>query len=330
MMAKLNRKLHIGARAQLALAMLASIAYGGAAHAQGEDGTPAERNVLIISEMLSGRYDNANQAYFDRRLKKAEPSVHERMHLVVNPVDADISEHAFFAEFSRSAEDAAPAGMLFSLKADNDAQAVRMTVRSLDKSPKGKIRKRALRDSKSCDILWREEAGQFRGTTDPASPCSGDNGFQPREFLLSEDALWVDFAQNEKGHFVLERARDFSCYVDVPGVGGGRDIPYKRYQIEDTHDKGGRSWVTLDDGTELSITLQNIRWPMNNLENIFTRHSFVIYIGKKEGEENKEIGYAWTMPDAQRIGVNLKWMLVNCYMLSNEDVTPFFKTEPRL
>ena len=38
-----------------------------AAFAQGQDGTPAERNLQIIAELLPGNYDNANQAYFDQR-----------------------------------------------------------------------------------------------------------------------------------------------------------------------------------------------------------------------------------------------------------------------
>ena len=38
-----------------------------AAYAQGQDSTPAERNLLIMAEMLPGVYDNANQAYFDQR-----------------------------------------------------------------------------------------------------------------------------------------------------------------------------------------------------------------------------------------------------------------------
>ena len=67
---------------------------------------------------------------------------------------------------------------------------------------------------------------------------------------------------------------------------------------------------------------------MNNLRNVFTRHSLVLYIGKKESadQESKEISYTWTSPDAQRIGLNLMWMLTNCYMISNEDVTPSLNT----
>jgi len=142
--------------------------------------------------------------------------------------------------------------------------------------------------------------------------------------MLSKDAV--------DDHFALDRARIFSCYIDLPGVGGGRDIPFKRYQISDVHDLGGEKWVTTDDGQEIGINLFRVMWTFNNLEGVFTRPSFVMYIKTKEEDNSvKEVSYAWTEPDAQRIGINLKWMLVNCYMVSNEDVVPFYKTdEPRL
>jgi len=157
-----------------------------------------------------------------------------------------------------------------------------------------------------------------------------------RDMMLSKDALWLSFSDQSKGsvddHFALDRARIFSCYIDLPGVGGGRDIPFKRYQISDVHDLGGEKWVTTDDGQEIGINLFRVMWTFNNLEGVFTRPSFVMYIKtKEEGNSVKEVSYAWTEPDAQRIGINLKWMLVNCYMVSNEDVVPFYKTdEPRL
>ena len=37
----------------------------------------------------------------------------------------------------------------------------------------------------------------------------------------------------------------------------------------------------------------------------------------------KDHGYAFTVPDADRLGLNLKWALVSCYMKSNRFETPF-------
>ncbi len=319
-----------------ALATIITINGGGVAFAQGQDGTPSERNIMIVDRMLPGYYDNANQAYFDRRLKKVDGAVHRRMGLTIERVEAEnFSDRSFVAIFEGEDEaDIAPTRALLALEVDNKAEAVRMKTYLLGPLPKKRLRKKDAVYTEGCDILWREEAGQFRGVLETPGVCSVDGDTPPHilisEYLLSEDALWLSVWQGNQSHFVLERARNFSCYVDVPGVGGGRDIPFKRYQIEKTHDKGGKSWITLDDGSELSVTLQNIHWPMNNEKDVFTRHSFVLYIGTRKDDEIKEVSYTWTEPNAQRIGINLKWMLANCYMLSNREVTPFFKDEPRL
>ncbi|MEM6683077.1 MAG: hypothetical protein AAF607_12640 [Pseudomonadota bacterium] len=308
--------------ALIAAFLIGSFAATHSAFAQGEDGTKAQRNLQIIAEMLPGRYDNANQSYFDRRLKKPEGQRHARSALQVARLDApDISAAVFRATLSRG--EAAAQSFVYALNVDEkDSEAVRMRVYAADAAADvGK-------DSylKGCDLLWREEAGQFAGSVESSRKCKSKHA--ATAMLLSEDALWANFKDSDQGYFTLERARSFSCYVDVPGVGGGRDIPYKRYEIADIHDKGGKEWIALDDGSEVSITLTNVRWPMNNLKGIFTRHSFVMYVGKRENGEEREVSYAWTLPTAPRIGMNLKWMLVNCYMLSSQDVTPFFKDEP--
>lgn len=303
------------------------LALPSTAYAQGEDGTRAERNLLVIAEMLPGRFDNANQSYFDSRLKEPAAEQHPRFHTTIKRVEAlEIGEYVFSVTFDGQAEGDPKEYFLYSLAVNNDGWSVRMKIYAKS-SPDDDVPATYL---PGCDIFWLEEAGQFRAIQEKDNCRIGSHATLAREILLSQDALWVKFRADPRRHYTLERARPFSCYLDVPGVGGGRDIPYKRYQIPSIHDRGGEVWTTLDDGSEISIRLQNIRWPMNNLKNIFTRHSFVIYINKREGGKTEEITYAWAAPDAQRIGVNLKWMLVNCFMINNENVTPFFKTEPRL
>ncbi len=38
------------------------------AMAQGEDSTPFERDLQLVTTLLEGGFDNANQAYFDSRI----------------------------------------------------------------------------------------------------------------------------------------------------------------------------------------------------------------------------------------------------------------------
>ena len=66
-----------------------------------------------------------------------------------------------------------------------------------------------------------------------------------------------------------------------------------------------------------------VDWPMNNYKGAFARDSLVVYVSEETDEGRQELGYAFTVPEADRIGINLKWMLVNCFMQSNADTTPF-------
>ena len=66
-----------------------------------------------------------------------------------------------------------------------------------------------------------------------------------------------------------------------------------------------------------------VDWPINNYIGYFTRDSLVIYIMEKMSTGTiKEHGYAFTVPEANRVGINLKWMLASCFMISGQEATP--------
>lgn len=289
--------------------------------ARGQDSTRAERNAQIISRLLEGRHDNANQAYFDRRLSEPEENRHTRYHLTIDRV-ADETRHVFWHQMSAQSQshDEGPLRWLTRLSPDADGWGVRLAFYTPATGDNEATR------IEGCDLVWREEAGQFRAYGE-GDACTADT---PRSMMLSEDQLWFSLDGEKKRPYALERARVFQCYMDVPGVGGGRDIPYRRYQLGEVHDRGGKAEVTLDDGQQLYVRLQNVRWPINNLENIFTRHFMVLYVGETKDDESTEIAYTWTQPKAQRIGLNLKSLLVNCFMLNNEEIEPFYRDEPEL
>ena len=311
------RAAYAGAALVLSLAALAP------AWSQGQDGTPAERNAQIIAELLPGRYDNRNQVYFDRRLSLSEPDARPRMHarIAADPL-ASTEDRVFRLGLAEG--DGSMAELLLVLRADTDPSVTRML---LYQSPGVGGALSGARYLEGCDLLWRREAAQFRARSE-GGECTAPGGeIVPGEMILAPEGLWLARPGSD-GYLELDRARDFSCYIDVPGVGGGREIPYRRYEIADIHDAGGQGWVELKDGGEVGLRLQVVRWPMNNLQGTFTRHSMVLYIDTREDGEVTEVAYGWTVPDATRIGINLKSMLVNCFTLSNEDVLPYFREEP--
>jgi len=280
--------------------------------AQGEDSTTAERDLLVINAMLPGIYASANQSYFD--VRGSRETKHRPLFVDIRPVDVPSAGDYVLAVSGYYDNDPEQViePMLWSLAEDKSTNTVRMRIWHLTEDEV-----RVTGNRSYCDVFWRRESGQFRATS--GGGCEGfASGFQ-----VSETQLWIDYASEEAGDYQLHRARPFQCYADIPGVGGGVDIPYKRYEGFNIHDQGGRFRFTSDEGRDLMVMLWAVDWPINNQAGLFTRDSLVIYVNEFLDEGMKQHAYAFTPPSSDRIGINLKWMLVNCYMESNRDVTPF-------
>ena len=156
---------------------------------------------------------------------------------------------------------------------------------------------------------------------------------------LSHEALWIrditldkDLNQltgNVDGVFYkLRRARQFTCYADMPGVSGGRDIPFTRFADLKISDQGGFvSFRSKEDPPRtIGVSLRNVDWQMNNEIGAYTRDSLVMYIYevKDDGSAGEFFGYTFTRPDSDRLGINLGFILVNCFIVSNREATPEF------
>lgn len=291
----------------------------GAALAQGQDSEPFERDLMVITTLLEGGFDNANQSYFDVRGKRE--SKHRRIHQSVQPVSmADLGDYVFLVSGYWDSDPGKPtASQLWSLAADPASATVRMQLWALEPGTEAGDLPAAdmLSAADACELLWRREAAQFRAT--PRFSCAQD---LPTEVVLSDRQLWTTFKAPDQD-FQMHRVRRFDCYADIPGVGGGRDEPYDRYDGLELHDQGGQAWFTHKDGRRFRITLFLVDWPINNYTGTFTRDSLVIYLAEDLGDTMKDHGYAFTVPDADRLGLNLKWALVSCYMKSNRFETPF-------
>ena len=327
-------------------------------YAQGQDGTPAERDLSVIAVMLPGTYDNREQVYFDGRLGIREEARHERVTSLIKRVDLPaFGPYAFFVRDHRNNEPENPYRMrIYSFSADNDEQAVRMKIYYLEGDMMATYKDAHLDPSlladrtpentmilPGCDVFWKREAGQFHGAM-KEDECRWDwpdrgEVITDYHMMLSGNALWlrdrtfdsnsVQITGNPDGvYHKLTRARDFTCYADMPGVSGGRDIPYTRFDNLKITDQGGQTrFISKEDPPRtIEINLRNVDWQMNNETGAYTRDSLVMYISSRneDGSPGEFFGYTFTQPDAERLGINLGFILVNCFMVSNRDATPEF------
>lgn len=277
--------------------------------AQGQDSAPWERDLQVIAALLPGDYSNANQSYFDRRIGR--PVQHQAVEAQIAPVDGG----SFELILNTTGGD--PVGRYrLHLQQAGDSGAPGLSVQPVPPSPP----EGAISDAPPapCYLAWRRSAAEF--VAEQPEPCHAG---AIERLVLSERQLWVALQGRDAATFELHRARRFECYADIPGVGGGRDEPYDRYDELSMHDQGGSAWFTSKEGRRLGISMLRVDWPINNYEGAFARDSLVVYVSEETSAGREELGYAFTVPDADRIGINLKWMLVNCFMQSNEAIKPF-------
>ncbi len=275
------------------------------AWAQGEDSLPSERDLAVIATMLPGIYDNNNQTYFEGRTGVDETLRHARRRIDIEDLPEPAA--AFDVRLSTPGDNTAsePTMLRAQLGHDDALGQVTMTLTGDDGAP--------------CRYTWSREPQQFRAQR--AGACPDD---MPQSIILGQQQLWWYPSAEGAGALEFHRARQFECYVDMPGVGGGRDIPYTRYDGIVLHDRGATHWFMTDEdpSREIGITLWQVDWPINNYKGVFTRDSLVIYVSEKVDEGSKEHGYAFVEPDAERVGINLKWLLATCFMESNSVTRP--------
>lgn len=318
------------------------------AWAQGQDSTPAERNLLIMAELLPGHYDNVNQQYFDTRRGLADADRHARIATTIAAIDApSFGRHAFlWINESRVGDTIERSWRVATLEPGPGEDEVTMrhylqmgaepvpsdwAVWSPDQ----------LQRTVGCDYVFKRRAGHFRGVQ-RARACEfdwqGERVYTDNEISLSIDELWfhdhkwtVKEGRRITGvlsaePYWLERSRQFHCYADVPGVGGGVDIPFERYDDLVLHDKGDTHWFDTREQTprRLGFSLRRVTWHvLNEANGNFNRNSLVLYVMEKMPDGSlKDHGYVFTDPDAERIAVNLKWILVNCAMTRRDAARP--------
>lgn len=318
------------------------------AWAQGQDSTPGERYLLVMAELLPGIYDNANQHYFDKRRQLDDRDRHSRINTTITRINAPaFGEYVFLWVNSLKKDETDQISYrIASLHANGaDDEIVmrhyfRMTG-AINEGDLASLTPADLQRTEGCDYYFKRRAGQFHGVQKEQS-CrfnwNGSDVYTVNTIELSESELWfkdhkysADNVQRLTGvasgePYWLERSRIFHCYADIPGVGGGKDIPFERYENFTLHDKGGVHWFTTRDTEQRSIgiALQSITWHVLNEDNgNFNRDSLVLYTMEKMPDGNvKDHGYAFTEPQATRIGNNMKWMLVNCAMTARDRARP--------
>ena len=112
----------------------------------------------------------------------------------------------------------------------------------------------------------------------------------------------------------LRRASRFSCWISARKFAGKADgTPQWTFQRGQTFDQGGRiAFPGGGEAPDFSIRLRNVTWAKGSSN----KPSLVLYIHKEDPA--RAVSYAWASPDADFVGINLRWMQGSCSRVAED------------
>lgn len=115
------------------------------------------------------------------------------------------------------------------------------------------------------------------------------------------------------GESEIRRARHFSCWVSTRKFAGKEDgsEDWTFSRGLELFDQGGRVFVPgNDEAPDVTVRLRNVTWAKGSRN----RPAFVLYMHKEDPV--RAVSYSWASPDAELIGINLRWVQASCGLVA--------------
>lgn len=278
---------------------------------------------------FEGRFDNYAQYMEDKEKKVEHP--HEWIHSIFKRVDLpQIGKYVFFVQqYMDGNPEKVYRQRLYLFEPDNDA--IKLTIYNFDDEPKYRNAHLApeklkdltfanLKTVPGCEVFWRfdEKQQRFNGTMKP-NACKvfsqrlGKNIIITDDLFLTKDEIWInDQARDEAGNYVfgnksgihhkLKKVRIFKGWTAVLKDNStemrNEDPPADQWTAQsnlEIHDQGG-------------IVKINEKFSAQLAQLTHKSGIKVLKLSIIENASGKAIAYTWTNPEAERIGINLRWI----------------------
>jgi hypothetical protein len=261
--------------------------------------------------LFPGQWDSDRHVFFAADAGMDENMIAPRQHIEITPLDdADQPDNATAFQATRTVAGAEPAALRHTFSVHAESQSVRQEI-----AVPGEAGSWSPID---CHVDWKRSGPQFQGAA-AGDACSkvfqrpSGGGALKAHLMLSEKDFWVSVSRGEnKIESRLRRARPFECWTAIlrgaehgDSGEGMRDWDFRRGVK--LHDQGGEAELITDEETprRIRLRLRNVDWPYGT-----NRPSLTLYI--LEGDSDRAVSYAWNEGDAERIGINLRWLQASC------------------
>lgn len=290
-----------------------------------------EHDLKLFTGWFEGRFDNYAQFYNDKENKVEHP--HEHIHSIFKRVDlSKIGKDVFFVQQYLDGDEAKIFRQrLYIFTPDKKEKALKLTIYSFDDEAKYRnshldptklngLAMTNLTTTNGCEVYWKlnKIRDKFEGymkkdTCKVASKRLNKTIIITDDLFLTKDEIWInDQAKDEQGNYVfgnkanihakLKRVRWFEGWTSILKTGettmANKDFTAEEYDGKTKiviHDQGGT--VKLND--KYSVELAQLQ----HRSGLWVMTFKVI-----ENASGKAISYTWTTPEAERIGINLRWI----------------------
>lgn len=265
--------------------------------------------------LFDGQWDNDRHVFFAEDAGMDTTPIAPRQHIHIRRLELEADQQSGESpivefEAARTVAESEPAHIRHLFSIDTQVQSIRQSMAVLKED--------GTRRGIGCEVLWNRQGAQFEGHAvgagcdDVFPEPKGDAQLNVR-MTLSENDFWVVAHRGEAlTEARFRRARPFECWTAIlRGASHGdtgegmRDWDFRR-GVE-LHDQGGEAELITDEETprKIRLKLRNVDWPYGT-----NRPSLTLYI--MEGESDRAVSYAWNEGDAERIGINLRWIQASC------------------
>ena len=296
-----------------------------------------EADLKEMHTWFTGEFDNFQQVWQEKEDKTPDSLMHERIHSIFLPVKMPaLGEQVFFVKQYMDGDTNNIYRMrVYNLSIDKAEKAIRLDIYSF-KEKADETRFKSANHTPSllaalkpenfttmtgCGVFWKRENGVFIGSMKPKacnfiSKRSNKKVFITDSLKLTPNEIWIrDEAEDENGNYIfghkgkihhkLARCRPFKGWIAWRSEEGkeGKEDKYVFIGNLKLHDHGWKTRVILPDGTitPYSVELSQV---------IFEKKIPVMKLAIYEEGKSKAVTYNWTNPEAERIGINLRWIQV--------------------
>lgn len=284
-----------------------------------------------MMQWFEGRFDNYAQTIDEKDAKAEFP--HERIHSIFQRVKLpQFGESVFYVQ---QYLDGDPSKIyrqrLYVFSPNKTEKAIELKIYTFDDEKKytdahldqtklNGLTTANLKATPGCEVYWRlnQTGDKFTGTMKPnacsfVSQKSGKKIYITDDLFLTKDEIWInDQAKDEQGNYVfgnksgthhkLKKVRMFEGWTAVLKNGStemtGQDAPAADWD-------GQQNLTIYDQGGTVKI---NDKFSAQLAQLAYKNGTKVLKLGIVENASGKTVAYTWANPEAERIGINLRWI----------------------